>query len=300
MKMSGFFLFPFAVIIGLILFSCNARETKKPSVTEVIEGLDIEKRKPKPGEWLAEHKEVHQSMDAYQAANPNRVDEQHRKLYCTIIGEMDSASWSIYTKAKNYLGIIYGVSIDTLPSISKDVVPKDFQRMHQEGLQLHSLYILDSVLIPKVPNDAFGLIAFTSYDLFPEFSWNYVFGQAKLKQRVGVWSMARYGTPNNEAAYNACTKRTIAVATHEVGHMFGITHCTAYECVMNGSNDLYESDGQPMWMCHECFEKIMWNTKRNPKQCIQQLNAFWKANRAVDSLACTYYGMIDSLSAADQ
>jgi archaemetzincin len=294
-----FFIYTFAIIFSWQLFSCNALETKQPSVSEVIAGMDLEKRKPKPGEWVAEHQESHQSFEAYKAADPNRVDAQHSKLYCTIIGEMDSASRSIYSLTKNYLSIIYGVTIDTISSIPKAMIPKYFQRMNKYGMQLQSLYILDSILIPKVPNDAFGLIAFTSHDLFPEFSWNYVFGQAKLKQRVGLWSMARYGTPDNEAAYNECAKRTIAVATHEVGHMFGITHCTAYECVMNGSNDLYESDSQPMWMCHECFDKIIWNTKRKPTQCIIDLHTFWKANRDVDSLAYTYYGMVDSLSAVE-
>jgi archaemetzincin len=30
-------------------------------------------------------------------------------------------------------------------------------------------------------------------DLYPEPSWNFVFGQASLNERVGVYSFARYG-----------------------------------------------------------------------------------------------------------
>ncbi|MBK9768977.1 MAG: hypothetical protein IPP63_19310 [Chloracidobacterium sp.] len=39
--------------------------------------------------------------------------------------------------------------------------------------------------------DASALIAFTVDDLYPNETMNYVFGQASLEDRVGVWSLAR-------------------------------------------------------------------------------------------------------------
>jgi archaemetzincin len=35
---------------------------------------------------------------------------------------------------------------------------------------------------------------------------------------------------------NAC-----GVMVHEIGHMFGLEHCTYFECTMNGSNSYEES-----------------------------------------------------------
>ena len=90
-------------------------------------------------------------------------------------------------------------------------------------------------------------------DLYPHNDWVYVFGWANYRARTGVFSFLRYDpsylerhewsmfkkekTPEEikkaegELLFNACH-----VMVHETGHMFGITHCTYYECTMNGFN----------------------------------------------------------------
>ena len=37
-----------------------------------------------------------------------------------------------------------------------------------------------------------------------------------------------------------------------------VAHCTLYECGMNGSNSLAESDQRPLEFCPECQAKIWW------------------------------------------
>ena len=32
---------------------------------------------------------------------------------------------------------------------------------------------------------------------------------------------------------------------HEFGHMFGIKHCVFYNCLLNGSNHIIETDNRP-------------------------------------------------------
>jgi predicted Zn-dependent protease len=67
------------------------------------------------------------------------------------------------------------------------------------------------------------VVQFTAVDLFPAPSWNFVFGQASLAGRVGVWSFARNGNPaEGEAGFRRCLARTLRIAAHEVGHMFGM------------------------------------------------------------------------------
>ena len=46
------------------------------------------------------------------------------------------------------------------------------------------------------------------------------------------------------------------VLTHEIGHMFGIRHCIFFQCLMNGSNNLPESDSQPLHLCPSCLRKL--------------------------------------------
>jgi archaemetzincin len=99
---------------------------------------------------------------------------------------------------------------------------------------------------PFVPEDAYCMLTVTMQDLYPFDSWNFVFGWANYKARTGVFSFGRYhpsfndsycesGDPENELLENACY-----VMVHEIGHMYGMTHCTFYECIMNGFNGYEE------------------------------------------------------------
>ena len=50
--------------------------------------------------------------------------------------------------------------------------------------------------------------------------------------------------------------RCIKTACHELGHIFGLTHCSFYECLMNGSNLVEEADKKPFILCPVCLRKI--------------------------------------------
>jgi len=45
-------------------------------------------------------------------------------------------------------------------------------------------------------------------------------------------------------------------ACHELCHVFGMTHCPYYECLMNGSNLLNEADKKPFLLCPICLRKL--------------------------------------------
>jgi archaemetzincin len=71
------------------------------------------------------------------------------------------------------------------------------------------------------------MIAITMTDLYPNESWNFVFGQASIENRVGVFSFARYhpswrGGEADENTERLVLTRAAKVLTHETGHMFGI------------------------------------------------------------------------------
>ena len=41
-----------------------------------------------------------------------------------------------------------------------------------------------------------------------------------------------------------------------MGHIFGINHCQAYECLMNGAGKLEEADRKPLAFCAVCTRKL--------------------------------------------
>lgn len=112
----------------------------------------------------------------------------------------------------------------------------------------------------------------TAHDLYPAEDWNFVFGQASLVERVGVWSLARFGDPDeSDEAFHLCLRRTVKGATHETGHMQRFRHCVAYQCGMNGSNHLDETDAAPIEFCPECQAKIWWTCEVDPADRARKL-----------------------------
>jgi archaemetzincin len=92
-----------------------------------------------------------------------------------------------------------------------------------ESPQLLTSHLLNTVLMARRQDRDAAVLGITAYDLWPGPGWNFVFGQASLTQRVGVWSMARNGDPDESPAMRKlCALRTAMTATHETGHMFGI------------------------------------------------------------------------------
>jgi archaemetzincin len=117
------------------------------------------------------------------------------------------------------------------------------------------------MLRQDLPADAFCILAVTMEDLYPDPAWNFVFGQASLRHRVGVFSFARYdsafyGEPRDKDYMKILLHRSCKVLIHETAHMFSLTHCIYFRCVMNGSNHLQESDSRPLFLCPVCLRKL--------------------------------------------
>jgi archaemetzincin len=237
--------------------------------------------KPRPGEWLHEHSERGQTYRQYLSSRPVRVDEQRRVICVQPLGDFSSAEKKIVDEATEFLGIYFQLPVKSAERLSLDVIPQSARRKPggQRPEQILSTYVLDSVLKPRLPKDAVALIAFATADLWPGEGWNYVFGQASLADRVGVWSIQRYGDPgSSDAAFRKCLLRTLKTASHETGHMFSIAHCTLYECNMCGSNNLPEADRHPLELCPSCLAKLCRATAAEPAKRFRELIAFYKAH----------------------
>lgn len=232
---------------------------------------------PQPGDWLAEHEERGQTFARWLEDEPVTARGGRRKLYVQPLGDMTPAQGRIVALATRFLGIYFQLPTVLLEPLPEQVIPPDRQRRHPAlgNRQLNSVYILDEVLRPRVPPDAAALIAFTAIDLYPKESWNFVFGQASLRHRVGVWSIQRKGDPTRGVeGFRQVLRRTLRTATHETGHMFSMRHCTAYRCNLCGSNSLEESDRHPLELCSECLPKLLYATRAEPRRRYRELIDF--------------------------
>jgi archaemetzincin len=220
--------------------------------------------KPGPHDWLGVHPESGQTFDEFKASRPNRPTESRRVIYLQPLGEFPADRSPSIEKLRDFAGAFFAMEVKALPAASRDTSKLTTRHNPNTGnLQILTGDVL-SFLKARVPADAFCVLAITMEDLYPEPSWNFVFGQASLRERVGVYSFARYDPafygeargPNYETLL---LRRSCKVLAHETGHMFGLAHCTFFNCLMNGSNHLAESDRRPLHLCPVCLRKLQWS-----------------------------------------
>lgn len=237
------------------------------SIQTALRPLALPMPAPGPHDWLSVHEEPGQSLQAYLAAGPVTAWGRRRVIYIQPLGPFSTAQRRVLERTAVFLGLYFGLPARIRPDLPATLIPAKARRFREDlgQEQINSVYILDKVLRPRLPRDGAAYIALTAIDLYPEDDWNFVFGQASTRHRVGVFSLARNGDPDAGAeAYRTCLLRTVKTASHEMGHMFSMLHCIEHHCNLNGSNNRAESDAQPLWLCPSCTAKLLYATGAEP------------------------------------
>ena len=253
----------------------NAKEIAK--TIALLKPMHQKLGAPGPSDWLSSHEESGQTFQEYLVSSPSTPIGKRTIIYVQPLGAFTPEERQIVELSAEYLGIYMNRPVKILKDLPLSLIPNSARRRHPSWnkKQILTGYVLGDLLRPRLPPDAAAYIAFTSSDLWPGRGWNFVYGQASLRDRVGVWSIHRNGDPaEGDEAFRLCLRRTLKTATHETGHMFSILHCTAYECNMCGSNNRTESDRHPLALCPECHAKICWATNADPLARYKRLAKF--------------------------
>jgi len=126
---------------------------------------------------------------------------------------------------------------------------------HAERNQYHSTEIVEH--LAKLDDDGAVVVAIGDVDLYIPIL-TFVFGEAHLGGRCAVVSYHRllqefYGLPRDDRLAAARLAKT---AVHEAGHVFGLTHCDDYECVMAASHSVEWMDLKGATLCGSCREQL--------------------------------------------
>lgn len=118
--------------------------------------------------------------------------------------------------------------------------------------QFNSTRILGEIL-RQAPTDAIKIVGIIDKDLcIPILT--FVFGEAQLGGVASIVSIARlrqefHGlSPDDGILY----ERLVKEALHELGHNFGLIHCSDRECVMYLSNTVRDVDRKKTTYCGSC------------------------------------------------
>jgi archaemetzincin len=112
-------------------------------------------------------------------------------------------------------------------------------------------------LLNKIDNefatDSSKTLGLFDIDLFIPIL-TYIFGQAYLNGRIGIVSIYRlrnekYGIKANK---KILLERFRKEAIHEIGHLFGLIHCSDPVCVMRSSTYVEDIDQKSHTLCEVC------------------------------------------------
>lgn len=223
--------------------------------------IDVERLpRPGPADWLANHDEPGQTFEEWRVCHRNSPDERHDAIRLVPLETLGTADFPSIDVLTSYAATFFGMPARAVAPTGERPSFTTRSAGDSSRRQILTTDVLDW-LKRELPGDAFCAIALTTTDLYPEPSWNYVFGQASFLDRTGVFSFARYdptfhGGKRGADAPTLVLRRSLKVMAHEIGHMFGIEHCTRFRCLMNGANHLGETDAAPLDPCPVCLRKL--------------------------------------------
>jgi archaemetzincin len=236
---------------------------------------------PEKTDWLFLHEEKGQTYEDYLEQGWDQPDVLFSTLYLQPIGAFTEESSPDFDKLEQFARIFFGIRTRVLPLEVE--AAKSFRRRTPSGETRQQLFARDVTryLHENRPGDAFCVLAVTMEDLFAKDDWLFIYGQASLRQRVGVFSFARYdpqffdeSRPDNYRS--VMLKRSCRVLAHETGHMYGLRHCIYFQCMMNGANHMGESDTQPMFLCPVCLRKLHYAMRFDVVRRYRDLLAFYE------------------------
>lgn len=216
---------------------------------------------PGPRDWLARYPEGGQTFSEFIRSEPNLLDDQRRLIYLQPIGDFATEFAPSLDKLREFTEAYFTLETKLLPTLT---IPVDQVTTRvREGTERPQWLAADilKILEPQLPPDAYCLVGVTLTDLYSLSTTTYVFGQATIKNRTGVFSFARfdpafYDEPRPADVETLILRRSCHTLAHEICHIFGMQHCIYFKCPVNGSNNLDESDSRPMQLCPVCLRKL--------------------------------------------
>lgn len=172
-----------------------------------------------------------------------------KAIFIAPVGAIEE---EILTTLEMTLWQIFGFEVRRM-----DPFPDPEYAFDRTAHQYSSTLILKT-LITSIPKDSIRVLGVTQRDLFiPMLS--FVFGHAQVNGPAAVISLARlrqefYHLPENK---NLFLHRVMKEAVHELGHTFGLIHCSDVRCAMSLSNAIQQVDKKSEELCADC--SILYN-----------------------------------------
>jgi archaemetzincin len=164
-------------------------------------------------------------------------DNQQALLDIVPIGPVDST-----------LLAVVAANLETTIGLNVDIRGAEPQPEHA-FLPGRGQYDADKIIthLDAMTTGARYRLGITQYDICTAIL-TFVFGESQLGGRTALISVYRIKDTLPERTY----LRSAKIGCHEVGHLMGIGHCRAPDCLMRFSSNLEALDRLPLGLCSAC------------------------------------------------
>jgi len=165
-------------------------------------------------------------------------------LYFVPVGAVPDKVWEWITKAAAEW---FPLPIQRLAALPIPESAYDSKRNQYQSVEIMRM------LNQHAPQNGSRVLGITDVDLsIPMLS--FLFGQAQLDGPVAIVSLRRlrqefYGLPERD---DLLRERLTKEVLHEMGHTFGLVHCSEPKCAMNLSTHIGMVDGKAEQYCSRC------------------------------------------------
>lgn len=141
--------------------------------------------------------------------------------------------------------------------VNFDIYYGELTGFYDPGRRQYNANELIKFIHEKYGSNGAKTIGLFQVDLFIPIL-TFVIGQAVYKGNVGIVSLFRlknelYGLKKDE---KLLFERFCKEVIHELGHTFGLTHCTSPVCVMRSSTYIEEVDEKNARFCANCRKQL--------------------------------------------
>ncbi|CAF2523158.1 unnamed protein product [Rotaria sp. Silwood2] len=224
---------------------------------------------PNYGDWLRNHEEKGQTMKSFERITLKAVLHA-TTIYIQPVGSFNHPRAAPLDVIIQFARVFFaGCEVELLPTIdfSKDMKYRENNGIRQYRTDGFYDYLSQTRHLRDARRELL-CVAVTMADIYPDESWNFVYGQARIIDGLGVYSFARLDPLFPASSQTLLTvsltnehriimlRRCVKILLHELGHLFGLKHCIYYICLMNGANNQIEMDRQTLYLCPVCLRKL--------------------------------------------
>ncbi len=174
------------------------------------------------------------------------------KIGVLRIGSVDS---TVIERVQENLKMIFP---KTTCALLDEILPVPSEAYDEKRQQHRSDIILTAICAQTVKQRTLDrILGVIDTDIFVS-PLSYVFGQAEYPGKAALISLHRLRQEfyNKKPDTDLFAERTTKEAVHELGHTFGLQHCSNPFCVMYFSNSIFDTDRKQSLFCSKCYMKV--------------------------------------------